>query len=737
MTQLRGGRRPGGILVLTLIGVVSWACPAPAQPTRAREADRPAGSLQWVPADAAFYGACLRAREQVEAVAKSRAWAKVRSLPVVKALWQKVQAELTGEEGKLAPLARFYQDPENKKLVALVGDMLSREVFVYGGKNWPKVVELAQQFNGINLRAQALVLSRLAGLTRVRPEQLQALAVLYILNQNLDRIVVPDLVLGFKLTKAEPARAQLKRLEGLLTALVKQGPPLKGRFQREKLAGGEFLTLRLDGKLVPWEKVPLQALATREGEFDELVKKLKGLKLTLSVGVKGGYLLVAMGETNDHLAKLGKGKLLADRKELKPLAKFAGKRLTSIQYASQSLQASTTWGKQDVESLEGAAKELLPWAPLSQKRRGEIVKDIKDLVKDLKTLVPERGAVLSFAFLTARGCEGYTYDWGQRPELDGSKPLPLLNHVGGNPLLAVVSRTRVSVERYRMLVKWVKVGHCYFEEYAVPLLEEDVREKYQGFAKAARPLFKRLDETTAKMLLPALADGQTGFVLDAKLTSRQWHKMFPETDKALPLPEPALLFGVSDAALLRKAFTEYRAIANGLLAALHDLDPDRVPALKIPPPKTKKVTAGTLYYFNLPEAWGLDPQVIPGGGLSEKVGVLALSLKHSERLLTETPLKVKGGPLGSPKSRLAEAVYLNWEGMVEALAPWAEIGAQRVMDLVLLSGQEEPPKELLESVRKQMRTVFDVLKVVRNYASATYLEDGAWVTHSETVIKDL
>jgi hypothetical protein len=33
--------------------------------------------------------------------------------------------------------------------------------------------------------------------------------------------------------------------------------------------------------------------------------------------------------------------------------------------------------------------------------------------------------------------------------------------------------------------------------------------------------------------------------------------------------------------------------------------------------------------------------------------------------------------------------------------------------------------------------VLEVLKVIRTYSSCTYSESGAWVTHSEIVIRDL
>ena len=47
--------------------------------------------------------------------------------------------------------------------------------------------------------------------------------------------------------------------------------------------------------------------------------------------------------------------------------------------------------------------------------------------------MPEAGAVMGLSFLTDRGIEGYQYAWGGHGPMDGSKPLGLLEHVGGNP----------------------------------------------------------------------------------------------------------------------------------------------------------------------------------------------------------------------------------------------------------------------------------------------------------------
>ena len=52
-----------------------------------------------------------------------------------------------------------------------------------------------------------------------------------------------------------------------------------------------------------------------------------------------------------------------------------------------------------------------------------------------------------------------------------------------------------------------------------------------------------------------------------------------------------------------------------------------------------------------------------------------------------------------------------------------------------LLGQKAGEKEM-EDVMKQAHTILQVLKCFRGYSSATYLENGVLVTHSETVFRD-
>ncbi len=195
--------------------------------------------------------------------------------------------------------------------------------------------------------------------------------------------------------------------------------------------------------MVPWDQVPINNLAEAAGEFDGVVKKLKELKLTLALGVRDNFLLFSIGASTDVLAKLGgEGGRLTERPELKPLVRAADKRLTGISYTSKALHAASQTNVKDIDRLSLMARQGLEAAGVPEDKRKAIEKDVIELAGEMKKNMPDLGASLSFSFLSERGYESFDYQHGKFPELDGSKPLTLLNHVGSDPVLAVVGARR-------------------------------------------------------------------------------------------------------------------------------------------------------------------------------------------------------------------------------------------------------------------------------------------------------
>ncbi|MGD0900656.1 MAG: hypothetical protein ABR915_22720 [Thermoguttaceae bacterium] len=279
------------------------------------------------------------------------------------------------------------------------------------------------------------------------------------------------------------------------------------------------------------------------------------------------------------------------------------------------------------------------------------------------------------------------------------------------------------------MVKWGRVAYRYARKYAVPLMKEADRAKFDDLMGRVGPLLEQADDTTRQMLLPALADGQVGLVLDTKLTSKQFLANVPPTDKPLPMIEPALIFGVSDPALLEKAVARYWTIANGLVDAARQWEGSNIPDdFKIPAAVRTEIPHGAMYSYALPKEWGVDPKVQPNAAVAGHVAVLSVSRDHSERLLRATPPVVGGRTLTTDRP-LAVAGGIDFAGLLDAVAPWVDFAFERAAG--------EQSSEQLEPIRQQVKTVLEVLKVFRHVTFESYRDGDVFVTHSRAEMKDV
>jgi hypothetical protein len=713
---------------------------AVALPLRAED-KKPASSLNLIPADAAFYKAMLRNREQVEAVGKSKTWARLTKLPLYQLGLAALKQQYAGPQ--LADFREWLEQEENRDLAAMLTDAVSDDLFCYAGKNWVDFMDLLQEMsNAFRFGQVGQFLKDPNFKDQKGMVYSQFRAVLRALARNPEKIKFPDLVFGFKIKDAKKAEAQVARLETILQALAGLQPMLQDRVKRAKVGDDSFLTLSFDGGMIPWDEIDWKDIEEAAGEFDGVRKNLKKLKLTLSLGVRHGFLLFALGSSTEGVAQFGgAGPRLTSRSELKPLMRAADKRLTNVSYSSKALAALSTLDKEDIDGLAVLAGQFLDAVGVAEEQRKAVMKDVSRLGDDLKKNVTAPGASLSFSYLSPRGYEGYEYEYGEFPDVDSSKSLSLLDHVGGDPILATVGRSKGTVESYQTASKWIQVAYGHAEPIVLQRIDEEYKKKYQEISKIVIPLLKRFDAVTAKMLLPSLADGQAGFVLDGKWKSKQWQAALPTSDKELPMLEMALLVGVSDRDLLEKAMKSYgKLIDDALIKTKENAPPDfQLPFTKLPQPEVKDGKSGKLYLWRLPKQLQLDPRVVVTAGLSDKVGVLAFSAEHAERLLARQPLKVEGGPLADGKRPLSGAAYFNWPGFLDALSPWMLFAIDQAhLEQVLPGGNaddKDAQKKQRETIVQHVRAVLNALKAIRVSTSATYLENGALITHSEAVIR--
>ncbi len=684
-------------LTLSLLFIIAIT----ARPTSAQDVLREETSLQFIPADAAFYRTCLRNREQFQTVLHSRAVQRLFEAPQMAKWLAALQARW--DDPNRSGLKRWLQEPKNRELASFALDAVSEEVFWYGDASFAELVHLTARVNEAAGSAQLQALR--AGQSVADSERAAAQVTLRILADDPPELRIPAMVVGFKVSDPDRAQRQIARLEESLRSLSSNRMPGVERVRRESINSTQFLTWSLDGSLLPWDLVPKSEAERVDPKLRERVKEvLRAKQATVSIGVRGDYLLVSLGENNQHLATLGQGPLLVDRPELAPLLPHAKQPLTTIAYVSETYRQQAAAA--DRRQLHGSFffEEFLkhPEAvgqdakhALDETTRRELAADLQKLATDLADAARSQGATLRFTFLTERGYEGFAYDWSKRRGSDGAQPLTILNHLGGEPLAFAAVRRTLTVEDYDQTIHWLARGVHYFERIGLKQLSEPRQAAYRDLREQAQPWLAQLDRANREYLIPALQDGQRAIVLDA--SPRQTAELVAEgneneepvaLESSLPWLELAFVGGLSDADMFKQACREYFLVAENAWSRtqqfMEDVRAEARARVKAPPvpsaptrgpvslrPTVQTTEIGEMYSYQMPSEWSRDAHVAPNLALSNDFFAMSYLPDYSQRLLAEQPLRCDG-PLADTSRPLAGAAYLNFSGLVDALQPWLE-----------------------------------------------------------------
>ena len=112
--------------------------------------------------------------------------------------------------------------------------------------------------------------------------------------------------MGFRIKDAERAKRELDEVHSLLrNVLDEHRPEIAAHLQREQVASHEFLTLRLDGSMIPWEKIREEAEDIEEEQFDKIKDALSKKTLVVALGVVDEFVLLSVGESTDSFGEDG------------------------------------------------------------------------------------------------------------------------------------------------------------------------------------------------------------------------------------------------------------------------------------------------------------------------------------------------------------------------------------------------------------------------------------------------
>jgi len=776
--------RAPAVLALLAVGGAALA-------TAGRAAD--VGGVAIVPGDAAFVSATLRLREQFERFTKSNAYAALRKLPAVARAMESIEDQKLQPGSPLSIMATFMELPENQQALELLDDMISTDTFVYGEPSCVTFMELVKKLQrarnaagildlasgsasvagfevdvleGIEmredddgkddgaaterrLRVQPVRLQAAEAAERMSSEQLAARLMLKTLAENVDSIVVPDIVWGFKIGKREAATAQLKRVEVLVKLVTQANPDLADSLERRKIAGGEVVTFTVE----PDVNLIRAAVPGVEGEDEatsKVLDRIAGLKLVIGLGVIGDRVVLSLGDSIDHLEKLalegsGRQGLLATKAFEPLLAHQSANKdnaLTGINYLSEPMARAVAQSAEDIEELAELSDMIADLADLPDGAADEARRSLGKVAEGYRRRLPVPGTWLSFSFLTGQGYEGYVWDWSKNLPFDGSKRLDLLEHTGGAPLAAAAFRVKNDPGQFEDFASWADMGWSFFRTYVLPKADAEDREKIEEIDEQMAPIGRSFVEILRKKILPALADGQMAFVIDGKSSTKRPHAGLPASADPLPLVEPAIVLGLDDPQLFKEGMNDLFELADKLVDAVRELNPDAVPAdYQVPEPVKTKLEAGSLWSF--PLSGGIDEKIQPTIGVSQDAAVLALVPKQVGRLLPKSRLET-GSQLSKFEEPLIGAKTVDVAGLVDAIMPWAvyltRYGCAQQRDGSVDPGAELGPDDenpQAKDALAQARIVAEAIKSLRVAVAETAAQDGAMVTHWRNVIRDM
>ena len=746
------------------------------------------------PADAAFFSATLRAREQFDALVASNAYKSLLALPGVKRALDSLEEQRTMPGSPLSMIETFMQLPENEQAAEVLRDMVATDTFVYGEPSCIPLIRLARKLQqaqqaagllapdgaGIEIdffdgdledveddadeaeddeaaapRAPTRIMPvRLADATEeLAPEQLQKRLVAETLVDNLELIVVPDVVWGFKTKKREAGASQLKRLEVLAKLFTQANPDLADSLARKKIGKGEFVTFTLEASSLPWTELREQ-MADEVGDvegLDKVVERLESLDLVVALGMLDDWVLLSIGDSTDHLQKLTiandkpatAGSLL-DQKPFVPLLAHKDRRVTGVNYMSGELTAALAAAADDLDPMLDALPDAAEAAGYPA-AAAEAARDwLGEAAADYGKRLPVPGPWMSYSFLGDQGYEGYVWNWARNQPVDGSKRLDLLEHAGGAPLAVVVSRLKSDPALFDDLAAFVAGGLDLVRDSGLPGEDEETAELFSEFDEHLAPIGEKFVAALREKIIPSLADGQVGFVIDAKSKTKKPQRDLPASADPLPLPESAIVLPLADPKLFREGLNDLFALSDELVDAVRDMNPDAVPAdYRVPDPEKSKAEGGSVWSFSL-QGSGLDDQLRPSIGVGEKAAVLSLAPNQAARMLVANKLETGSG-LATFEEPLAGAAALDFAGLVDALKPWIVYGVRYWCVSERESGQVDPDEDLAaddenEQAKEALQhvgVVVEAIKCLRAAVAETSFVDDAVVTHWRNVIRDL
>ena len=694
-----------------------------------------------IPDDAAFLASTLRGREQYDRITTSNAFASLKELKSVAKALDELAKQQTQPGNPMALAMMMMQMPDNQEAIALLQDMVATDTFVFGTSSWVTVSKLFKKLQSAQQAANIATITKGTDLEIDTDTTLNRL-IAETLAANTDQIVIPDLIWGFHTTQVDAAKKQLERIDGFATSMAQTQPMLADAVAREKIGNGDFITVTIkpDPNLIKMAMSNVVKFDDMKEELEKILKRVGELEIVVALGIVKEHVVLSIGGGTEHLQAMGStGGSLLDTKPFKVVRDASEKPLTSIWYRSQKLAKAWETSPEDIEQAKKFAAAVAEANELTPEATTEAEKLVGELLEGYASRMPEAGPWLAYSYLTDTGYAGEEWNWAKNLPWNGSMPLSF-DHFGGDPLAVIALRTKTDPEQFEAFVSWADSLRQFVSNAISSTGDDDTQEGFKTFDEKIVPLGEDLTKTVREKFVPALKNGQFGFVIDGKASTTKLQASLPASSKPLPLFEPAIVLSLDDEKLFREGLSDIFALSDKLLNVIREIDEDSIPSeYRIPDPEEKDAEGGTLWTFALPES-GLDEQIQLSIGIGKNAAVFSFLPEQAERILARSPLQLEG----DFSQNLAAAAILDWVAFANAIEPWATYvircgGVQQEkgrLDPDSTIGADSETEEVTDAL-EQLATIFDVFRCLKSATAKTSIEEDATVTRWQNRIEDL
>ncbi|GAB5406987.1 MAG: hypothetical protein Aurels2KO_52180 [Aureliella sp.] len=628
-------------------------------------------ALAVAPQDVSFFSTSVNLKDSWQDFANSRVVTRMRAVPYIQKLESELLAQWNSPPPQLQQAKAIYESPMAQNVLRFFGDIFSDEAFVYGEADWNEAMASLIGFNNAMSYSMSQGPDAMEGFLE---EQLPI---------ELAKIQIPTTVMGFRLEDKQNALYQLNALEAIIRASSTQVPELAKaieNFKHTDLEDGTTLTLKLDASLVPVDELDEDQRAL----FEKIEEALAGRGVTISLGVRDGFFLLAISESETVLGEVGSAeKTLLEHTAVNVLKEAAPERLRAINYSSAEFRNAAwqanmqNYFSRMSSQLTGALRSELDDEPeLAKEWIAEIEADATRLDEMIAKNAPDYGATLSWQFATDAGAEGYVYDWTLPSALENGAPLDVVNHSGSRPLVSFsfmqAGDSAEAKEMVEYLIDAVDRHSTRFVEMAER--DEDDKEAAKMVLERSLSLVGETFDIVESKIAPSLDERQSVFSIASQLTvDNLGGQPLPGP---LPVPEMALACKVTNQELFLSGCADLLTVFDGIVDLIREVNPGGIPAeYNVPRPQEETIQGGRRFFYtefaNAIPVPGINPQI----AVNNDVVVFGYSQRQVDDMLNSRQTNVSPAWV-IPTDEVAAVSYIDMAGIVNMIRPWAQTGLQ-------------------------------------------------------------